>query len=327
MRVMLKPVFARCCRGRLSLAGVVVVLSLGGSAQIAQGSESDKVTAKAHYEKGTRLYEIREYDKALLEYKAAYLAQPDPAFLFNIGQCYRKLGQSQEALSFFQEYLKKATPDDPNRHQVEARVRDIEAEAKLKAEAAQTASPPSTPNLAPNLPPPAPTPIPAQATPLALLPAPELAPLTPTPATSVVTAPPPPATPALPATATSAEQTVQASAAPQPNNSGLGLRVAGIACGVAGLASVGTAIYYYTRARTLSDRVSNSQTPTTSDDQAGRNAETMQWVFYTVGAGALVAGTVLYWLGSPSTNTGQTLAGVAPMVGPGLAGISVQGAF
>jgi hypothetical protein len=100
MRVMLKSVFARCCRGRLSLAGVVVVLSLGGSGQIAQAGESDKVTAKAHYEKGTRLYEIREYDKALLEYKAAYLAQPDPAFLFNIGQCYRKLGQNQEALSF-----------------------------------------------------------------------------------------------------------------------------------------------------------------------------------------------------------------------------------
>jgi tetratricopeptide (TPR) repeat protein len=108
MRVMLKSVFARCRRGRLSLAGVVVVLSPGGSGQIAQGGENDKVTAKAHYEKGTRLYEIREYDKALLEYKAAYLAQPDPAFLFNIGQCYRKLGQNQEALSFFQEYLKKA---------------------------------------------------------------------------------------------------------------------------------------------------------------------------------------------------------------------------
>jgi hypothetical protein len=327
MRIMLKSVFARCRRERLSLAGVVVVLSLGGAGQMAQGGESDKVTAKAHYEKGTRLYEIREYDKALLEYKAAYLAQPDPAFLFNIGQCYRKLGQNQEALRFFQEYLKKASPDDPNRHQVEARVRDLEAEAK--AEAAQTATPPSNPNPIPNVPPPAPTPTPAQALPPAPLPtpAPEVVPPVPTPATPVVTAPPPPATPVLPATATSVEQTAQASAAPQPANPGRGLRIAGIACGVLGVASVGTAIYYYARARTLSDRVSSSQTPTTSDDQAGRNAETMQWVFYTVGAGALVAGTVLYWLGSPSANTGQTLAGVAPIVGPGLAGISAQGAF
>jgi len=48
--------------------------------QPAQGGEGNKATAKAHYEKGTRLYEIREYDKALLEYKSAYLAQPDPAF-------------------------------------------------------------------------------------------------------------------------------------------------------------------------------------------------------------------------------------------------------
>ena len=312
----------RCRRGRLLLAGVTVALSLVSFGQPAQGGEGNKATAKAHYEKGTRLYEIREYDKALLEYKSAYLAQPDPAFLFNIGQCHRKLGQNQEALNFFREYLKKASPDDPNRHQVEARVREIEAEATVKAEAAQTATPASTPN-------PAPIPTPAQTSPSTPLrgPAPEVAPHAPTPAPPIVTAPPPSATPALPATATSVEQTAQVSTAPQPTNSGLGLRVAGIACGAVGLASVGTAIYYYTRARTLSDRVSNSQTPTTSDDQAGRNAATMQWVFYTVGAGALVAGTVLYWLASPSANTGKTLAGVAPMVGPGLAGISAQGAF
>jgi len=182
----------RCRRGRLLLAGVTVALSLVSFGQPAQGGEGNKATAKAHYEKGTRLYEIREYDKALLEYKSAYLAQPDPAFLFNIGQCHRKLGQNQEALNFFREYLKKASPDDPNRHQVEARVREIEAEATVKAEAAQTATPASTPN-------PAPIPTPAQTSPSTPLrgPAPEVAPHAPTPAPPIVTAPPPSATPAL----------------------------------------------------------------------------------------------------------------------------------
>jgi hypothetical protein len=113
------------------------------------------------------------------------------------------------------------------------------------------------------LPPPAPTPIPVQSSPPLSLPAPasEVAPTAPTPAPPIVTAPPPPATPAFPATATSVEQTVQASTAPQPTNPGLGLPIGGIACGVAGLASVGTAIYYYNRARTLSDRVSTRRHP------------------------------------------------------------------
>ncbi len=284
----------------LSLAGVVVALSLSALGQSAQGGESNKASAKAHYETGTRLYDIREYDKALLEYKSAYLAQPDPAFLFNIGQCYRKLGQNQDALNFFQEYLKKASPDDPSRHQVEARVREIEADAKLKAEAAQAAPPPSIPSPAPNPPPPIPT----------------AAPPSPTPTT-----------PELSPAASSVEQAAQIDAASPPRNSGLGMRIAGIACGVAGLASVATGIYYYTRARSLSDRVTNSQTPQASDDQAGRDAQTMQWVFYGVGAAALATGTVLTLFGWPSTDRSRTVARVKPMVGPGLAGISAQGAF
>jgi tetratricopeptide (TPR) repeat protein len=73
----------------------------------------DKATARARYETATRLYDVGEYEKALAEFKAAYVAKDDPAFLFNIGQCYRKLGQETEALNFFRRYLKKAPPDDP----------------------------------------------------------------------------------------------------------------------------------------------------------------------------------------------------------------------
>jgi hypothetical protein len=88
---------------------------------------------------------------------------------------------------------------------------------------------------------------------------------------------------------------------------------------------VGIGIYYYTRARSLSDSVSNSQSPKASDDQAGRDAQTMQWVFYGIGAGALATGTVLYLLGWPSKESGRTVA--APIMGPGLVGISAQGTF
>jgi len=55
----------------------------------------DKATARAHYETATRLYDVGEYEKALAEFKAAYVAKDDPAFLFNIGQCYRELGQKR----------------------------------------------------------------------------------------------------------------------------------------------------------------------------------------------------------------------------------------
>jgi tetratricopeptide (TPR) repeat protein len=300
MSLMLKPKCLRHRRGRVSLAGAVLVVSLGVWGQSARAGDSNKVNARAHYETATRLYEIREYDKALLEYKSAYLAHPDPAFLFNIGQCYRKLGQNGEALSFFQQYLKKAPPDDPNRRQVEARIRDIEAETKTKAQVAPALSPP-TPAL--NPPPAAPATMPASSP-------------GPLPAPAAEGAPP-----------VAAEPVAQVSAAPQSSGSGRGLRIAGIVCGGAGLASIGIAIYYYAQARSFSDKVTNSLTPQASDDQAGRDAQTMQWVFYGVGAGALATGTLLYLLGWPSAEAGRAVAGVAPMLGPGLAGISAQGTF
>jgi tetratricopeptide (TPR) repeat protein len=93
----------------------------------ARAAESDKAIARAHYETATRLYEVREYAEALKEYKAAYVAKPDPAFLFNIGQCYRKLDKNAEALDFFQQFLKKAPADDPVRPQVEERIRNIKS--------------------------------------------------------------------------------------------------------------------------------------------------------------------------------------------------------
>ncbi len=109
------------------MGGVIVAAFCVSLALPAQAGESDKTIARAHYETATRLYEVREYEEALKEYKAAYVAKPDAAFLFNIGQCYRKLDKNAEALDFFQQFLKKSPPDDPNRTQVEARIRNIEA--------------------------------------------------------------------------------------------------------------------------------------------------------------------------------------------------------
>lgn len=110
-----------------------------------------------------------------------------------------------------------------------------------------------------------------------------------------------------------------------PRSEGQGLRIAGIATGAVGLASIGMGIYFYTRASSLSDRLTNSDDPKTSDYRSGKNAVTMQWVFYGVGAAALATGSILYFLGWSKGESGQTA--VAPIIGPSMAGITAQGAF
>jgi hypothetical protein len=53
------------------------------------------------------------------------MAVPDPAFLFNIGQCHRKMGHDKEAVSFYKSYLRNA-PNAPNRADVQKRINELE---------------------------------------------------------------------------------------------------------------------------------------------------------------------------------------------------------
>ena len=123
----LKPMFHRRQATSRVAVGILVAALLGPFGRVALSAEGDKVAARAHYETASRLYEVREYAEALKEFKAAYVSRPDPVFLFNIGQCLRKLDRNSEALDFFQQYLKKVSPDDRNRATAEARIREIEA--------------------------------------------------------------------------------------------------------------------------------------------------------------------------------------------------------
>jgi tetratricopeptide (TPR) repeat protein len=88
--------------------------------------------AKELFTEGNEHYNLGEFAKALPLYKQAYRVKPLPAFLFNIAQCHRKLGQHVEAIAMYQSYL-AGVPDASNRKLVE----DLIAESKTAAAAAQ----------------------------------------------------------------------------------------------------------------------------------------------------------------------------------------------
>src|SRR5450631_212747 len=157
--------FAESKCSSLWIGGAIAAVVCCALARPALAGDGDKAVARAHYETATRLYDVREYADALKEYKAAYVAKPDPAFLFNIGQCYRKLDKNAEALDFFQQFLKKSPPDDPNRPLVEARIRNIQSGLTSAYDpfdtsgdgSTQASTPQAQPSLAPEpVPPPKP---------------------------------------------------------------------------------------------------------------------------------------------------------------------------
>jgi hypothetical protein len=112
-----------------------------------------------------------------------------------------------------------------------------------------------------------------------------------------------------------------------PPSPGRGLRTAAIVSGSVGAASVIAGAIFGLRARSLSNRVQDASSFNRSDDSAGQRAETLQWTFYGIGAGALVAGGILYYLGMQASQPAASTVSLGPVVGPGTAGLSAMGVF
>jgi len=88
--------------------------------------------AAEHLRAGKRLYGIREFEKAIEEYKAGALVEDVPVFLFNIGQCFRKLNRYDDAIWHFERFLDRGQPTGDVKDVVEKLLVELR-EAKRKA--------------------------------------------------------------------------------------------------------------------------------------------------------------------------------------------------
>ena len=60
---------------------------------------ADAAQARVHFDRGRTFFDVDEYRKAIAEFKAAHIEKPDPAFLYNIAECHRRLGEVSDALA------------------------------------------------------------------------------------------------------------------------------------------------------------------------------------------------------------------------------------
>jgi tetratricopeptide (TPR) repeat protein len=137
---------------------LLVVCAAVASPAVAAPDPAEAAKAREHFAQGSRLYDLSEYAKALEEFKEAYTLVDDPAFLFNIAQCHRKLGNLDEAITFYKRFLRRST-SSKNRPEVERRIAELEREQAAKprkppptttqaAPAPVAAAPPPGPDLA-----------------------------------------------------------------------------------------------------------------------------------------------------------------------------------
>ena len=103
---------------------------------------ADPFLARVNFAEAEKQYQAEDYVKAIDQYAAAYREEQDAAYLFNLAQCYRKLGDPAAAAFLFGRYLQEA-PNATNRAQVE----DSIAYLKQAPATAVMALPDLTPNI------------------------------------------------------------------------------------------------------------------------------------------------------------------------------------
>ncbi|HLK93828.1 MAG TPA: tetratricopeptide repeat protein [Polyangia bacterium] len=150
------------------MAAVLLATALAGAPGAAR---ADAAQARAHFEKGRSYFEVDEYDKAIEEFKAAHVEKPDPAYLLNIAECYRHLGEYKQAVAFYRRFLTLAPANDPLRPKSAKRIAELQG--KEDEPPHPSAPPPAATEPPPPLPPAAPPPPEAEApAPLVATPAP-----------------------------------------------------------------------------------------------------------------------------------------------------------
>ena len=302
-------------RGRESVVGRLLTLAictlgmlLGGPAHA-----EDKVAARAHWESGTKFYDLGKYDDAIREFEAAYQAKSDPAFLYNLAQSHRLAGHSADALRFYRTYLRNA-PRAANRADIEQRIAELE---KVTSERPAIEPTPVVPPL--GAPPPA-------APPPAALPADSNA----APGWTPPQQPSDPSLGAAPNTSATGPGSPAPSESPAQEPPRSGRKTAAVVIAASGGAVFLLGAVFGAVARSQSKKVEttaqNSGTFDPSVESLGKSSETLQWVGYGLGLAAVATGVVLY-VTAPKPESGGARVALAPLMTPRAGGALLRVSF
>ena len=321
---MRKKTHSRAARGGSCLLASLLATLVLVLASPARGDESVTEQAKQHYETGSKQYDLGHWDDAIQEYEKAYELRPDPNFLYNLAQAYRRKGDAKRALDLYRNYLVK-TPKSPLRAEVEERIKSLQKQID-EASSAKPALPGLEPTATPPGPPASPAvgaaPAPAMSSPSAgsgLTP--------PLPATTPVSLPADQARQAAPATAATPSGPTVSDTVP-PAKQGRGLLIATIVSGAVGVVAIGAGVTFSVLARSMSGKVTDASQFNPSNDSTGKFAQTAQWYCYIGGAVFIAAGATLgTYYGVRAGRTTPSGLSLSPILGPGTAGVSAMGVF
>jgi tetratricopeptide (TPR) repeat protein len=225
----------RAARAGIALAAACFCLSASGSAfakskkhkrhergshrhQPRQPEAGGADDGKAHLKRANALADKGDCQSAIDEYTKAYELLSDPVVLFNRGECFRRVGDTDPAIDDYREFLEKV-PNAPNRAAVEAKIAALETPQSATAKSPPpVAKSPPPPPVAKSPPPVAKAPPPPVAS--SPPPPPEMQPVAPPPPPPMRAGPPTAPTPTPPLAETSREPAVAVRTVAPPAEAG-----------------------------------------------------------------------------------------------------------
>ncbi|MBL8936331.1 MAG: tetratricopeptide repeat protein [Archangium sp.] len=85
---------------------------------------------------GKKAFDTGDFATAIARYETAYRLKPAPNLLFNLGQCHRKSGALDEALSYFRRFL-ETNPPQAQAEATQQVIGEVEAQRAAQREAAE----------------------------------------------------------------------------------------------------------------------------------------------------------------------------------------------
>ena len=112
-------------------------------------SDAGARPGQALFERAQASFSQGRFDEARADYQAAYDVEPLPAFLFNIAQCYRNMGDYERAQLYFHRYTVRE-PRGPNRPAAERLAAEMSKLAEARRHQLGAESPTGEPAAAPS---------------------------------------------------------------------------------------------------------------------------------------------------------------------------------
>jgi tetratricopeptide (TPR) repeat protein len=129
----------------LTARAALIVLLL---TRICIATEAQDEKARELFARGQEQFRAQKYEQAIELFKQAYLLSPQPAFLYNMASALEGLGRPKEAAEKLRAYLRAAPAADPERPQIEDKIRALD-EAQRQISQEPPAPPAASPAPAP----------------------------------------------------------------------------------------------------------------------------------------------------------------------------------